>query len=113
MRPVGNVVVGVDPGAEHVARLEIHELIRAGADRLQIVRRLARFGADVILEQMLRDDRAVVADKGIGPEWRRLGKDEADGEVVDLLDRDILVVGDRDRRGLRRFGIFPVEDDIV
>ena len=113
MRPVGDVVVGIDFGAEHVARLEIHEHIGAGADRLQIVRRLARLGADVILEQVFWDDHAVVADKGIGPEWRRLGKGEADGEVVDLLDRDVLVAGDRDRRGLRRSGIFPVEDDIV
>ena len=62
---------------------------------------------------MFRDNHAVGANKGIGPKWRRLGKNEADGEVVDLLDRDVLVAGDRDRRGLRRSGIFPVEDDIV
>ena len=113
MRPVGDVVVGVDFGAQHVARLEIDEHVGAGADRLQIVRRLARLAADIVLEQVFWDDHAVGADKGVAPERRRLGEGDAYGEIVDLLDLDVLVTGDRDRRRLRRPGVFPVEDDIV
>ncbi len=72
MRPVGDVVVGIELAADHVARLEIDEHVWAGAHRLQIGRRVARFAADVIREQMFWDDHAVGADKGIGPERRRL-----------------------------------------
>jgi hypothetical protein len=62
---------------------------------------------------MFRDDHAVGADKGVGPERGRLGKLHADGEIVDLFDLDVLVAGDRDRRGLGCSRIFPVEDDVV
>ena len=75
MRPVGDVVVGIALGQHDVARLEIDEHVSAGADRLQVGRRVARLAADVIRKQMLWDDHAVVADKGIGPVRRRLGED--------------------------------------
>ena len=74
VRPVGHVVVGVDLAADHVARLEVDELVGAGADRLQVGRRVARLGADVVGEQVLRDDHAARADEGVGPERRRLGE---------------------------------------
>jgi len=55
----------------------------------------------------------LLADKGIRPERCRLCEAHAYGEIVDLFDLDILVAGDRDRRGLGRSRIFPVEYDIV
>ena len=69
--------------------------------------------ADVIGKQMFRDDHAVDADKGIGPERRRLGEGHANGEIVDLLDLGVLVAGDRDRGGLGHSRIFPVEDHVI
>ena len=113
MRPVGDVVVGVALGQHHVARLEIDEHVGAGADRLQIGRRVARFAADVIRKQMFWEDHAVGADKGIGPVRRRLVEEDANGEIVDLFDLDVLVAADRDGRGLRLPRIFPGEDDVV
>ena len=42
VRPVRHVVVGIDLAADHVARLEVDEHVGAGADRLEVGRRLAR-----------------------------------------------------------------------
>ena len=41
MRPVGDMVVGIELGADDIARLEIDEQIRTGAHRFQVGRRLA------------------------------------------------------------------------
>src|SRR3989440_5999437 len=42
----------------HVARLEVDELVRAGADGLQIGRCVARLAADVVRVEVLRNDHA-------------------------------------------------------
>ena len=96
---VGHVVVGIELAADQVARLELDEFVGAGADGLEVVRRLAGLGALVVREQMLRDDAAVGPDKGIGPERGRLVEQDADGEVIDLFDGDVAVDADGDRRG--------------
>jgi hypothetical protein len=62
---------------------------------------------------MLGQDHAVDADKGIGPVRRRLCKADANREIVDFLDLDVLVAADRDRRRLGHSRIFPGEDDVI
>ena len=113
IRPVRNVVVGIELAADGVARLEVDEQIRPGAHRLQVGRRVARLAADIVRKQVFRDDHAERADKGVGPERRRLREDHANGEVVDLLDLDILVAGDGDGCGFGRSRILPGEHNIV
>ena len=107
------MVVGVALGQHQIARLEIDEHVGAGADGLQVGRRVARLAADVIRKQVFWQDHAVSADKGIGPVWRRLGEDDANAEIVNLFDLDVLVARNRDRGGLRVSRIFPGEDDVV
>ena len=99
--PVGQVVIRVALARHEIAGLEVDKFVGAGADRLQIGRRVARGAALVILEQVLRDDHAALADKGVGPERRRLGEANANGMGVDFLDLDVLVAADRRRRGRR------------
>ena len=77
VRPVGDVVVGIELAPDDVARLEVDEPVGPGADRLEVGRRVARLGADVVGEQVLRDDHAARADEGVGPERRRLGEADA------------------------------------
>ena len=113
VRAVRHVVVGKELAADHVARLELDEFIGTGADRGEVVRRLAGFGAFIFREQMFRDDAAGGADKGVGPERRRLLEDDADGEVVDLLDGDVAVNADGDGGGGRVAGVFPVEHHVI
>ena len=113
MRLVVHVVVRIDHAGDHVARLEVLEHVGAGADRLEVGRRVARLGAHIVGIQVLGDDHALGADEGVGPERRRLVELDAHRVVVDLLDDDVLEVGDGDRGGCRVLRIFPVEDDVV
>ena len=106
-RPVGLVVVRVDHARHHVARLEVLELVGAGADRLEVGRRLARLGAGVVGEQMLGNDAAGGGDKGVGPERRRLLEVHLHRVVVDLLDDDVLVGAAGQRGGRRDRGRIP------
>ena len=55
-----------------IARLELDEFVGTGADGREVVRGLAGLGAFIFREQMFWDDAAGGADKGIGPERRRL-----------------------------------------
>jgi hypothetical protein len=80
------MVIGKELAADHIARLEFDEFVRASADGRKVVRGFARLGAFVVRKQVFRDDGAGGADKGIGPERRRLLEGDADREVVDLLD---------------------------
>ena len=69
---------------------------------------------NVVRKQMLWQDHAVDADKGIGPVRRRICKPDANGEIVDFLDLDVLVAADRDSRRLGHSRIFPdAEDDVI
>ena len=82
MRPVRRVVVAVDLAAQEIAGLELDELVRPGADRSQVRRRVARVGAGVALESVFRDERARstrAAMDGVGfeVEAHRLGVDPA------------------------------------
>jgi hypothetical protein len=85
------MIVGVDRAADQVARPEIDEFIRPRADRLQIGRRVARFGATIGLKKVFGDEHAARADEGIGPIRRRLLEPHLHGIGVDLLDRDVLI----------------------
>ena len=92
VRPVGHVVVRVELAPDDVAGLEVDEPVGAGADRLQVGRRLARLAALEGLEQVLGDDHAVDAAEGVGPERRRLLEGDLDGVAVELVDLlDVLV----------------------
>ena len=71
---VGHVVGRVQLAAHDVARLEVHEPVGTGADRLEVGRRLARLVALEGREQVLGDDHAAHAHEGVGPERRRLGE---------------------------------------
>ena len=111
--PVRHVVVVVDLAAHHVARLEVDELVGAGADRLEVGRGVARLRADVVGVQVLRDDHAAHADESIGPERRRLVEQDAHRVAVDLLDLAVLVAADGGGGGRRVGGVLPVEHDVV
>src|SRR6266850_1247459 len=63
VRAVGHVIGRVQLALDHVARLEIHEAIGPGADRLEVGRRLARLVALELAEQMLGEDHAAHADE--------------------------------------------------
>ncbi len=99
--------------ADEVARLEIDKAVGAGPDRLQVRRRIARGSARVFFEQVLWNDHAALADKGVCPERGRLGKLHLDRQRIDLFDLDILVAADRRRRGRRIGGVLPIEHHIV
>ena len=45
IRPVGDMIGGIALASDHVARFELDKPVRAGADRLQVCRRIARIGA--------------------------------------------------------------------
>jgi hypothetical protein len=111
--PVLHVVVHVDFAGDHVARLEVLELVGSGADWLEVGRRVARFVAGIVGEQVLGQDHAARADKGVGPERRRLRELHHHRVGVDLFDRHVLVGGVGRRGGRRVLGVFPVEDDVV
>ncbi len=113
MRLVLDVIVGIALRADHVARLELDEPVRAGADRLQIARRFARLRADIVAEMMFRQDQPDRSDERIGPERRRGLEDHLDGMVVDLLDLDVLVGARGVGRGREIGGVLPGEDDVV
>ena len=91
---VADMIFWIDLTPHHVARLEFDKAVGAGADRLQVGRRLARFRALEVREQVLGDQHAARANKGVGPEGCRLGEADRDREVVDLLDLDVLVAAD-------------------
>ncbi len=110
---VRHVIVRVDLAADDVARLEVDEHVRTGADRREICRRLARAGALVLFEQVLRDDRVARADKRVGPERRRLFEVDLDRQVVDFGNLDVLIGADRRRRGGRIGGVLPVEHAVI
>ena len=112
-RPVREMVGLVALAAQRIAGAEIDEGVRARADRGEVRRRVAGFRSRVVGEQVLRDDAAGLADEGIGPERRRLGEGHLDGEVVDLVDRHVLVAADRRRGRGRILRILPREDEIV
>ena len=85
VRAVGHVVVGVDHARHHVARLEIHELVRPGAHRLHV-----DLAGLALLEQVgrvlgrldARPGESEVGDEGdVG-----LLQAEAHRHVVDLVD---------------------------
>ena len=84
-----------------------------GADRLQVGWRSRVTCLRCSRRDVLRDDHAIGADEGVGPERRRLVEDHPDGVVVELLDLDIPVAADRDGRGVRIFRVFPGKDDVV
>ena len=107
------VIVGIELAPDEVARLELDEPVRAGADRLEVRRRLARLGALIGLEQVLRDDHAGWPTKASAQNGVGLSKRHPHGQRVDLLDRDVLVAADGHRGGRRVGGVFPVEDHVV
>ncbi len=111
-RAVRLVVIGVQRAAHDVARREVDELVRPGADRLQVVGRLPRLRALVRLEQMLGDDHAARADERIRPERRRLRVLDAHRVGVDGRHFDVLVRADGDRCGRRVGRVLPVEHDV-
>ena len=110
---LGDVIVGIDFALDDVTGLEIDKAVGAGADRLQVGRRIARFGARIISKQVLGDHHAACADKRIRPERRRLGKVDDHRVVVNLLDLDVLVAanGRGSRCGIG--SVLPVEHDVV
>ncbi len=112
-RAVWHVVVGVDLAAHHVARLEIDELVRPGANRLQVRRGFARLGADVWSEQVLRNDHPFGGDKGRRPKRRRLLERNQDGVRINFGDRHVLVDAARDRCSGRIARVLPGENAIV
>src|SRR5204863_9459693 len=59
--PVRQVVIRIALARHEIARFEVDKFVGAGADRLQVRRRVARGAAFVIFEQMLRDDHATLA----------------------------------------------------
>ncbi len=112
-RAVRHVVIHVDFAAHDVARLEVNEFVRPGTDRLEIGRRLARFGAAISRKQVLRNDHAFRRNEGRRPERRRFGERHLDGVRVNLVDLDVLVDARchcSRRRILRKF---PGEHAIV
>ena len=112
--PVGHVVVRVELAADDVARTEVDELVGAGADGLEVVRRFAGLVALVRLEEMLRDDHPARGAERVRPERRRSLEDELHSVGVDLLDLvDVPIRAARHgrRRGIGR--VLPVEDDVV
>ena len=106
------MVAGVERAADHVARRKVGKLVGTRADRLQVVRRVARFRTTVGIEQMLRDDHAPNSDKSIRPERLRLRKIDPHRQGVDGRYLDVLVRSDGRRGGRRVGGVFPVEHDI-
>ena len=110
---VRHVVVGIEFAADEVARLELDELVGAGADGRQIVRGLAGLGALVVGEQMFRQNAAIGPDEGVGPERGRLVEHDADREIIDLFDGDVAVDADAHGRGGGIAGVFPGEHDVV
>ncbi len=107
------MVVGIEFAADQIARLELDEFVGTGADGREVVRRLAGLGAFIVREQMFRDDGVGRADKGVGPERRRLLEGYADGEVVDFLDGDVAVSADGHGGGGGVAGVFPVEHHVI
>ena len=96
------MVGGVDLAAHQVARLELDELVRAGADRLQVGGRLARLGADEGLEHVLGQQprpSACVAQIGVG--FVNSKRTVSASILVDALTS---VVGAEADRGRRRIG---------
>ncbi len=83
-----------------VARLELIDLVRAGADWLEIERRVASRSTHVVFEQMLRQDIPVGAAEDTVPAWGRVLEIDLDRRGVDRIDRvnDLEVTG---RRGGR------------
>ncbi len=69
--------------------------------------------AGVRPEQVLRDHHPFGSDEGGGPERRGLGIEDADGVVVDLLDRQVLPDGDRHAGARRVLDELPGEDAVV
>ena len=91
--------------------LKSANLYGAGADGLQVGRRLARLAALVRFEQVLGDDHAAHAAERVRPERRRPLERDPDGVGVDLLDLDVLVGRDVDGGGGGIGDVLPGEDD--
>jgi hypothetical protein len=113
VRTVGQVIIRIELAQHEVARLEIDECVGTGADRFQVGLCVTRLRPDKISEQMFGDHHAVDADKGVGPERRRLGEDHAHCVIVELLDLDVLVAADGDGGSIWIFRVLPVEHHIV
>ena len=111
-RAVRLVIIRVERAADNIARCEVDELVGSGTHRLQVVRRVARLGTLVRLEQMLGDQHAVDADKRQRPERRGLGELHAHRILVDGGSLHILVRPDGHRRRRRVGRVFPVEHDV-
>src|SRR5262249_1440726 len=82
--PITDVIGGIALTFDQIAGFEVDEPIRTGPYRFEVSRCFARIGAFVRLEQMPRDDHAVRADEGVGPERRRFFKPDPYGERIDL-----------------------------
>src|SRR5262249_53993944 len=114
VRPVGHVIGRVQLAADDIAGLEVDELVRARADRLEVGRRLPRLAALERLEHGLGDDHAAVAAEAVRPERRRVLEGQLDRVAVELVDpRDVLVRADRGGRGRGIGRVLPVEHDVV
>ena len=85
------MVVGIDRAAQHVTRFEINKLVRAGANRLEVGRCIARCSSLECFKNVLRNDHASGTHKRICPEWRRLLILNLDSMAVYLGDLHIFV----------------------
>ena len=106
---VRHVIVGVEFAADLIARLELDELVGAGADGRQIGRGVAGLGTLEVGEQMFRQDAAIGPDEGVGPERGRLVEHDADRQIIDLFHGEVAVDADADRRGGGIAGVVPGE----
>ena len=112
VRAVRHVVRRVDLGPDPVARLELHQLVGPGADRLHHADGVARAGALERLEDVPGQEAAAREDGA--PERLRLLVDDLDGVLVQLVDAGHLLEGAaraRDVGGID--GERPVEDHVV
>ena len=113
VRWAGSMVVGIDLAGHEISGAKITEHVAAGADRLQVRQCLARLGALIGLEQVLRDDHAGHAHEGIGPERRGPGEGDANGVAVDLLGADVTIAADCYGCGGGIGSIFPIENHVI
>ena len=110
---VGFVVVGVDHTAQHVSGFEIGELVGASSNGLEVAWRVAGCGAFVIFKDVLGNDHAGCADKGVSPEWRRLLVLDLDCVGIHLGDLDVLVGAIGVGRSCRVGGISSGKDHVI
>ncbi len=96
VRLVGLAVVLVDFVDDDISWAELGDVVRAGADRIEVELGVARGGAHRILENMAREDCSAVKGscEDAEPAGVWLGERDADGHIIDRLD-----VGNRLERG--------------